>query len=265
MIGATPAWLADTLAAAMIATAAYCAGRIVFARLRRRRTERDVDAVHVAMGLAMAGMFVPRLDVLPGGAWGKGGWTAVFCAAAAWFAARAWLAARAGARRQAAHHVPHLVACAAMVYMVLAPIGAAMGAGASGAGMVGMGAGTGASAGAIRFPTLALALIVFLIGYAVVVADRIPLGGGARLAADGASDAGVSTGGGAGWHGRVAAGTDRRVQSAGPDAARNTVGQARDAAASDCSGPGGVIAPRAALCCHLAMSVAMAYMLVVLL
>jgi hypothetical protein len=238
VISTGPAWLADTLAAAMIATAAYCASRIVFARLRRRRTEQDLDAVHVAMGLAMAGMFVPRLDVLPGGTGGKDTWTAVFCVGAAWFAARAWQAARSGTRRQAAHHVPHLVACAAMVYMFLAPIGGST-AGGSG-GMSGMGGG----GAAVRFPTLGLALTVFLVGSAVIVADRITLAGAS------ASPAALSASGGSGGGcAPLPAGSAEATQ---PVAGRSGVS-------------GGVIAPRASTCCHIAMSVAMAYMLVVLL
>jgi hypothetical protein len=235
VIPAGPAWLADILAAAMIATAGYCASRIVYARLSRRRTERDLDAVHVAMGLAMAGMFVPRLDVLPGGAWGTGVWTGVFCAAAAWFAARAGLAARTGARRQATHHVSHLVACAAMVYMLLAPAG---GAGSVSAmrGMDGM----GGAAGAVRFPTLALALTVFLVGYAVVTADRLTLA--------------ASPGAAAGGCGYAPAGPADAATDPATDPATGGAG-VRD----------GVIAPRAATCCHIAMSVAMAYMLVILL
>lgn len=240
MIPAGPAWLADIPAAAMIATAGYCASRIVYARLSHRRTEHDLDAVHVAMGLAMAGMFVPRLDVLPGGAWSTGMWTGVFCAAAAWFAARAGLAARTGARRQAAHHVPHLIACAAMVYMLLAPTGGAdsvstmrgMGGVVGAGGMDGLGGG----AAAVRFPTLALALTVFLVGHAVVTADRITL----------AAAPGAATGGcGYAPLGPADAVTD---QAAGRSRVRD-----------------GVIAPRAATCCHIAMSVAMAYMLVVML
>ena len=230
MIPAGPAWLADIMAGAMIATAGYCASRIVYARLRRRRTERDLDAVHVAMGLAMAGMLVPRLDVLPGGAWGTGAWSVVFGAAAAWFVVRAVLAARTGARQQAAHHASHLVACAAMVYMLLAPTSAA--AMTRPGGMGGMGA------SAVRFPTLALGLTVFLIGFAVVSADRVTL------------NATAGPGGSSGGCAYVPGGpVDAAAQSeAGPARVRD-----------------GVIAPRAATCCHIAMSVAMAYMLVALL
>ena len=46
---AGPSWLAGLLAAAMIATAAYCAVRLAVAWRRRRPTAHDVDATHVAI------------------------------------------------------------------------------------------------------------------------------------------------------------------------------------------------------------------------
>ncbi len=53
-----PFWLAGILAALMLATAAYCATRLIIARAHRRPDERDVDLVHTVMGVAMAGMLV---------------------------------------------------------------------------------------------------------------------------------------------------------------------------------------------------------------
>ncbi|HEY3868601.1 MAG TPA: DUF5134 domain-containing protein [Actinocrinis sp.] len=258
MIPAGPAWLADILAAAMIATALYCASRIVYARARRRRTEHDLDAVHVAMGLAMAGMLVPRLDVLPAGAWGTGVWTGVFCAAAAGFAARAAAAARTGGRRQAAHHVPHLVACAAMLYMLLAPTGgtAAMSATRGMGGMDGVGGGAmdgmSGDAAAVRFPTLALALTVLLVGYAVAGADRI------ALAAASGSVGGMAASGCA----HAPAGPADAVTDPVTNPATDLATDLARGRAGLC---GAMIAPRAATCCHIAMNLAMAYMLVILL
>ena len=84
---------------AMLLTAGYCAGRLVAARVQRRPAERDVDLVHVLMGVAMAGMLVPRISLRPAGLW-TGIWAVVFAAAAGWFAWRAglgrWLARRPG-------------------------------------------------------------------------------------------------------------------------------------------------------------------------
>ena len=79
---------------------------------------------HVAMGLAMAGMLVPRLKVLPDGVW-----EAVFVAIALWFT---WHGVRfvgrgvgdrvAGATHGLSHYLIHLVMALAMLYMYLADV-----------------------------------------------------------------------------------------------------------------------------------------------
>ena len=80
-----PSWLAGILAAVMIATAGYCASRLIIARAQRRRDERDVNLVHTVMGVAMAGMLVSWLNPLPDGVW-----AVMFGAATGWFGWRAW-------------------------------------------------------------------------------------------------------------------------------------------------------------------------------
>jgi hypothetical protein len=64
-----PGPLGYPLAAVMIVTAGYCMTRLAGARLRRRPTVPDLDISHVVMGVAMAGLLVPRLGVLPDGTW----------------------------------------------------------------------------------------------------------------------------------------------------------------------------------------------------
>jgi hypothetical protein len=152
-----PAWLADALAVVMIATAVYCVSRIATARRRRRPTEYDVDGVHVVMGVAMAGMLVPRLSLVSGGAW-----AVVFGGAATWFGAQTVRGYRRGRREnRSAHHMPHLLASGAMLYMVLALP-------AAGRARLSMGAGPGAG-----FPALALILALALIGYVIWTTDRL--------------------------------------------------------------------------------------------
>jgi len=160
---AVSSWRSAILAALMIALALYCATRIAASRLRGRQTEIDADAAHVAMGAAMAGMFAPQLGTLPDGAW-----VALFSLAAAWFGCQA---ARSRDRRVASgrlcpHPVPHLVECAAMLYMLLAaPAGRLAGGGATMAGMAGM---SGSAQAAAAFPVPAVVLAVFLVGYILV-------------------------------------------------------------------------------------------------
>ena len=57
----TPRLLSDVLAVIMLAIAAYCAIRPVAARRWHRTTERDCDAAHVLMGVAMAAVLVLSL------------------------------------------------------------------------------------------------------------------------------------------------------------------------------------------------------------
>ena len=103
------------------ATALYCASRLVLARTHRRRTERDVDLVHVVMGVAMAGLLVSWLAP-PRAASGRSSW------GGGWFGWPAWYAARppvlpdvTGTATRRSHHVPHLMMSGTMVYMLLAP------------------------------------------------------------------------------------------------------------------------------------------------
>ncbi|WP_052442947.1 DUF5134 domain-containing protein, partial [Streptacidiphilus neutrinimicus] len=157
-----PAWLADGFAAVMLATAVYCVGRLLLARRLDRRVEHAVDVVHVLMGVALAGMLVPGLDPLAGAVW-----AAVFAVTTAWFAGHAALIwCRSAPGRRAAslrRRLPHLVLSGAMLYMYAAAYGGA-------AGRTRMGA-----ASAVRYPTAALLLALFLCGYAVTVVDRTPL------------------------------------------------------------------------------------------
>jgi cytochrome b561 len=220
----TPSWLTDLLAGLMLAIAVYCAGRLVFARVRHCTTEREVDAVHVVMGTAMAGMLVSRLNIVADRVW-----EGLFAAAAAWFAVRVVQALRGGGadRTTFNHRVPYLIACGAMLYMYLAPTAAGgADAGGSSTGMSGM---ADAATAASRYPTLGLVLAVALVGYAVLTADRTTL---------------ISVG----------SAVHPAGHSAGPAVGASSGGQVHE-----------LLAPRAANSCHIAMSVTMAYMLIIML
>jgi len=155
-----PAWLTGIFAAAMLAVAAYCAGRLVISRRWRRPTELDTDGAHVVMGVAMAGMLVSGLRTLPSAIW-----EVVFAAGAAWFGYR-MLQARRGAQPspwRSSHPLPHLVECGAMVFMFLI-----LPASAAGTSMT-------MTATESRFSFLTLPLALFLFGYVVWLGDRVTL------------------------------------------------------------------------------------------
>jgi Domain of unknown function (DUF5134) len=247
-----PSWLAKTLAAVMIVTAAYCFSRLVTAWRSKRRTDYDVDGVHILMGVAMAGMLVPRLNPF----WDSG-WEVIFGAAVAWFGwqtIRGYRSELAAGRRWVAHHLQHVVACGAMLYMFLAVAPAR--AGSPGSGMA-MG---GSSGSTTTFPTLALVLTLALVGYVIWTADRftslapvaalramtIPVRAvvAPALSASAASAAAEPSAGG----------TATQVTQApgGPDAAQSA--QTRPP-----------ISPRLAACCEIAMGLTMGYMLITML
>jgi hypothetical protein len=176
----SPAWLAGILAAVVLVVAAFSAARLIAARGRRRRGEVDADGMHVLMGVAMAGMFAPRLATLPAAAWG-----AVFGIGAVWFAGRAWR--DRGSRdplagRWCAYPVPHLIDCAAMVYVLWAvPAMIAGGGPPAGTRLAAMG---GAASGA-RLPALGLALAAGACAYVVWLLDRLPAARAVPAAAGG--------------------------------------------------------------------------------
>jgi len=157
-----PAWLTGSFAALMLTVATYCAGRLTVTRRWQRPTELDTDAGHVLMGLAMAGLLVARLRILPAATW-----EAVFAAGAAWFAWQLVNTRRrtAPASWRCLHPAPHLVECAAMLYMFFAA--APLTARAAAVGMIGP--------APSRFSVLALLMALFMVGYVVRVADRLPL------------------------------------------------------------------------------------------
>jgi hypothetical protein len=174
-----PAWVAPGLAALMLLIAASCAIRLAW-RPRGRPTEADADGLHVLMGVAMAGMFEPRLSPISGATW-----QAVFAVAAAWFS---WQAVRARGRRpggwQCAQPAPHAVECAAMLYMLVA---VRSGGGSGAMPMPGVGglAVTGAN------PAVALVLALFMLSYVLWTTDRLATQSRART---GRPEAGYAAG-----------------------------------------------------------------------
>ena len=219
---ASPAWLTAIFAAASLAVAVYCAGRLVVARRGHRPTELDTDGAHVIMGVAMAGMLVSGLRTLPSAIW-----EVVFAAAAVWFGYR-MLQARRGAQSspwRSSHPLPHLVECAAMVFMFLIlPASAAVEGTARGMTM---------TATESRFSFLTLPLALFLFGYVVWLGDRVTLHAPALALATAPASAGPRPGYGSG--------------SGSPEPAHP------------------YLAPRCTAICKIAMGITMGYMLILML
>jgi hypothetical protein len=230
-----PGWLTGLLAAVMLTVAAYHATRLVAAPRWGRAAELDADGAHVVMGVAMAGMLAPGLSFAP-----RPLWQAVFAAAGAWFGwqfLRTRRGQAAGAWR-CPHPLPHLIECAAMVFMFALPAAAAAAATATAAtatAPVGMGGmGTALTGAAARFSPLTLVLAVFMVGYVMWLGNNLSAlapTGGTTTVTTGTATTGTATTGTA------------------------TTGTART----------GYLAPRRAACCKIAMGVTMGYMLIMML
>jgi hypothetical protein len=169
----TPAWLLDFVAALMLAVAAVSAARLAASRpWRPGAVITDTDVAHLLMAIAMAGVLTASLTTLPDAAW-----EVVFGLLTAWFAARLALDTRGSGWRALAggHCAPHLAHSAAMLYMFLALAAPAAQAGAmSGmAGMAGMSGGNTESMMTLRYPTLAFAFALILVGYTVWDLDQV--------------------------------------------------------------------------------------------
>jgi hypothetical protein len=166
----TPAWILEIFAAVMLLVAEVAAGRLVAARAWTRRGGADADIAvsHLLTGIALAGLLVPSLSILPNAVW-----EVAFAAMTAWFAWHRWRESRGRGLAAAARgdHAPDLVNSAAMLYLF-----AALGApSAGGSGMSGMGWTSGTAGGSSPgVPTLhasALALIFALLVIAFTVRD----------------------------------------------------------------------------------------------
>jgi hypothetical protein len=230
----SPGWLDGVFAALMMLVAACCAGRLAISRLRGRATELDADGLHVLMGVAMAGMFEPELNPLPAFVW-----RAVFAAAAAWFAWRAVRGRGPALASRCAHPVPHAVECGAMVYMLLPP------GRAPGVAMPGM---SGPGAATAGNPLFALILALYMLGYIVWTTDRLASLSRARAT--------------------TRRGTDQGRQPAAAAASSNAMPRRPVPAAADAkegSADRPSLAPRLAAGYKITMSIAMGYMLVMML
>ena len=239
VIATGPSWLAGTFAVLMLVMSAYCVSRLLAARWWHRQTERDVDTVHVLMGVAMAGMLVPRLNPF----W-DGGWEAVFAIWTAWFAGqmiRAGRRHRSGHGPRPAHHLPHLLSSGAMLYMLLA---VTSGVTAGSAQVRPMAGATGAAG---RLPALALVLALAILGHVIWTTDRLtslaPVAGTGPRALPRAQAA----------------------QAYPASASATAAAAAADATISVASrGAKPPISPRLAACCEIAMGVTMGYMLILM-
>jgi len=229
-----PDWLSDLFAGVMLLTAAYCVSRLVIAPRLHRRTEADVEVVHIAMGVVMAGMFVVALQFIPNGLA-----AAFFAAATIWFGYHAVIAFRqsAGGWTGGHHALPHVVLSGAMFYMLVA----------GPTSMAAMTSMTQTMSTSVKFAPLGAILALLLFGIAIWYTNQLT----SRETAAAFELAGLTS--------QAAP----LPASAVPPAPAGSPVDAAEAAATGVDEP--ILAPRLAICCHIVMCVAMGYMLITML
>lgn len=140
------------------------------------RTDLSIDICHGIMGLSMAGMLIPSLEIVTVGPslWA---WLVVQSLVTLWFIvstvgefARATGGLRA--RLAALHHLPHIALSGAMVYMLV--VMQVMSPQISGMHHDGSSMSMMVSITTLPLPTLDLLLAFFLVGYTVLLVDRLP-------------------------------------------------------------------------------------------
>jgi hypothetical protein len=164
----TPAWILETFAAMMVLVAEVSAGQVVVARAWNRRGGggTGIAVSQLLMGIAIAGILVSGLSILPNAVW-----EVVFAVMTAWFAWCLWRENRGRAAASVAHghYAPHLVHSAAMLYLFAAMAGpSAAGPG----GMSGMAWGSADGMPTLHAPMLALIFALLLIAFAVHDLDQ---------------------------------------------------------------------------------------------
>jgi hypothetical protein len=161
----TPAWVLEIFAVVMLLVAEVSAGQLAVARAWTRRGDADVGIVasRLLTGIAVAGILVPGLSILPDAAW-----EIVFAVITAWFAWCLWRESRGRGAAAVArgHYAPCLVHSAAALYLFTALVGQS----AAGSAMGGMPGMAGGSSGGI--PALALVFTLLLVAFTVHDLDR---------------------------------------------------------------------------------------------
>lgn len=228
-----PTWLGYLFAAVMMVVGAYCLARLVLARPMRCRTHYDMNLGHLLMSFAMVGMLVPTWNIMSVGV-GE----IVFGAMAVWFLVMAAaVITRHGissivntTTAHLRHFVIHGVMACIMLYMYWLgmPVMAKSSAGGMGGGM-GASTMSGPPAGA-GDPGLTFFLILVLVASAVWQLNAI------ERYAPSLSPALATVGGG--------------ITTSGVPGATEAENR--------------WMAPRLEIGCHIAMCVAMAYMLVLM-
>ena len=243
-----PAWILGIFAVVMLLVAEVGAGQLVIARAWSRRggTNADIAVSDLLIGIAMAGILVPRLSTLPNAVW-----EVVFAVLTAWFAWGLWRESRGGGAAVVAggHYAPHLVQSAAMLYIFAALAGPSVEGSGTSVSMPGMAGEPSGGTPALRASTLGLIFALLLIAYTVHDLDR-PAGVDGYFHMVGRRS--------------VPAGSARAAAAAGPVALQADEAETDPRAdPAVYTGKRLLLSPAVAKGCQVAIGVAMAFILVI--
>jgi hypothetical protein len=181
-----PNWLTAFVSTLMVFVAAYSAWRLAISRAWGRATDYESDVLHLAVGVAAAGMIAKWAHTLP-----RSVWTGLFIAGGVYFAVRTYLT---WVDRTARHRLlADTACCAIIVYMFAAGVAPSTLSGSTAgqyamAGMQGM-----IVDSTITYPTIGLIFAVGLCFYAVAVLNQLqPI----RVAEGADGNSGGAAGGG---------------------------------------------------------------------
>jgi hypothetical protein len=168
-----PALVLEIFGVVMLVVAEVSAAQLVVAHAWTRRGGADIAVSYLLTGIAVAGILLPGLRILPHTAW-----EVVFAVVTAWFVWCLWRERRghAAATMASGHYAPHLADSAALLYLFAAlagPSAAGSGLSMSGTGGTsGMAWGSSGGTPTIHAPTLALIFALLLVAFTVHDLDR---------------------------------------------------------------------------------------------
>jgi hypothetical protein len=166
-----PASVLEIFGAIMLLVAEVSAAQLVVAHARTRRggPGTDIAVFQLLTGIALAGILLPGLSILPHVAW-----EVIFGFMTAWLAWCLWQSRGHGVA--SGHYGPHLAYSAALLYLfaaLAAPSAAGSGLSMSGTGATsGMAWGSSGDTPTLHAPTLALIFALLLIAFTVRDLDR---------------------------------------------------------------------------------------------
>ena len=187
-----PNWLTALVSTLMIFVAGYSVWRLAISKAWGRATDYESDVLHLAIGIAGAGLIAKWAHTMP-----RPVWTVLFIAGGVYFAVRTYRSW--SDRGERSRLLAQTAACAILVYMFLAGVAPSTLSGSTAgeytmAGMSGM-----ILDPTITYPAIGLIFVVGLCFYAVVVLNQIkPLNEDGETVPPSVVGGGSENGGGAG-------------------------------------------------------------------